>query len=130
MGRVYEGRCPECGYHRELFLGGGMMSVNLELSSGVLPSHEQDMIREMRDRKEIAGFHVENYLTECPNCQEIMGNTMIEVTDQRGDRHVFGQHCGSCGKKLEIHRENAKAPLTCPKCREGIMVFDECGLWD
>ena len=90
MGRVYEGRCPECGYHRELFLGG----------------------------------------VECPNCQEIMGNTMIEVTDQRGDRHVFGQYCGSCGKKLEIHRENEKAPLTCPKCREGIMVFDECGLWD
>ena len=99
MGRVYEGRCPECGYHRELFLGGGMMSVNLELSSGVLPSHEQDMIRGMRDRKEIAGFHVENYLVECPNCQEIMGNTMIEVTDQRGDRHVFGQYCGSCGKR-------------------------------
>ncbi len=130
MGRVYEGRCPECGYHQELFLGGGMMSVNLEISSGVLPAHEQEMIRGMRDRKEIAGFHVENYLAECSSCQEITGKTLIEVTDQQETRHIFGEYCSSCGKKLEIYRENEKAAVTCPRCRQGILTLEECGLWD
>lgn len=130
MGRIYRGSCSLCGYEKRLFLEGGLMSVNLEASALVLPEEEQNILKEMREGQEIVRFHVENYLVECLQCQEIMGKTIIEVIDKSDKRHIFGEHCGSCKKKLKIYRKNAEAEPKCPKCQKGTILFEEEGLWD
>lgn len=130
MGQVYEGKCPLCNYEQQFFLGGGMMSVNLEMSAGVLPEDEQAVLRQMKERQEIARFNVENFIVECPECHKITGKTIIEVAGKDGRRHIFGEHCDSCGKRLRIHWNNTEEELKCPKCQEGILLFGEAGLWD
>ena len=130
MGTIYEGICPHCNYHKELYLEGGLMSVNLEASAMVLPENEQSELQQMREKDEIARFQVANYLVECKKCREIMGKTIVEVTDKKDRDHIFGEYCSFCGKRLKIYRENAGAQVKCPKCREDMMVFEEEGLWD
>lgn len=130
MGNVYGGKCPLCGYEQQFFLGGGMMSINLEMSAGALPEDEQATLKRMKERQVIARFNVENFIVECPDCHKIMGKTIIEVEGKDGSRHIFGEHCDSCGKRLRIHWDNTEAELQCPKCQEGIIIFEEEGLWD
>ena len=94
MGQVYEGKCPLCNYEQQFFLGGGMMSVNLEMSAGVLPEDEQAVLRQMKERQEIARFNVENFIVECPECHKITGKTIIEVAGKDGRRHILEQYRG------------------------------------
>lgn len=130
MGKVYEGKCPLCNYKQQFFLGGGMMSINLEMSAGALPEDEQATLKGMTDRQEVARFNVENFIVECQECHKIMGKTIIEVTGTDGGHHIFGEHCDSCGKRLKVHWNNTEEKLKCPKCQEGMVVFEEKGLWD
>lgn len=130
MGNVYGGKCLLCAYKQQFFLGGGMMSINLEMSAGALPEDEQATLKAMIDHQAVAHFNVENFIVECPDCHKITAKTIIEVERTDGKRHIFGEYCNSCGKKLRIHWDNTEAELQCPRCQKGILIFEEEGLWD
>lgn len=130
MGRIFGGKCPCCGYKQQFYLEGGLMSVNLQMSAGVLPEEEQNVLNGMIESQEVAGFHVENYIAECGNCHGMTGKTVIRVEDKDGRQHIFGQKCSQCGKRMKIYWENVGADITCPECREGVLAFEEEGLWD
>lgn len=130
MGTVYRGKCPLCGYTQQFFLGGGLMSVNLEMSMEALADKEKADVKRMIGQKAIRSFHVENHIVECRECSELMGKTIIQITDQDGKQYVFGQQCSHCGKPVKIYEENAEAGLECPDCHKGVLVMEETGLWD
>ena len=106
------------------------MSVNLQMSAGVLPGEEQKILNEMIQNQEIASYHVENYIAECGECHSMIGKTVIQVEDREGRTHVFGRKCAQCGKQMKIYWENAESEIICPKCNVGVLVFEEEGLWD
>lgn len=130
MGRIYGGKCPCCGYKQQFYLEGGLMSVNLQMSAGVLPEEEQKILYGMMESREIAGYHVENYIAECGDCHRMIGKTMILIEDQDGRQHIFGQKCSQCGKTMKVYWENVGDEITCPECGEGVLIFEEEGLWD
>ncbi len=130
MGVVYRGTCPHCGYTRRFFLGGGLMSVNLEMSMEALTDQEREDVRGIVDRQEIRNFHVENYMVECRGCSELTTKTIIQITGQDGKQRIFGQKCSHCGKPVKIYWENAEATLKCPDCHKGVVGLEETGLWD
>lgn len=130
MGRIYEGKCPLCGYEQEFFLEGGLMSINLEMCAEALPEAEQKQVKALIEQNEVSNFRIENYITECRSCRKMTGKTIIDITAPDWKKYVFGQHCKECGKKLKIYRGNVDATLKCPECRKGILDFEHTGLWD
>ena len=130
MGRIFGGKCPCCGYKQQFYLEGGLMSVNLQMSAGVLSEEEQKILYGMMESREVAGYHVENYIAECVDCHRMEGRTLIQIEDQDGRQHILGQKCSQCGKKMKVYWENVGAEITCPECSEGVLIFEEEGLWD
>lgn len=130
MGRIYGGKCPRCGYKQQFYLEGGLMSVNLQMSAGVLPEEEQKTLYGMIESQEVSSYHVENYIAACGDCHSMTGKTIIQVEDKDGRPYIFGRKCGQCGKQMEIYWENTQSEIICPECNEGVLVFQEEGLWD
>ena len=130
MGSMYNGLCMKCGYQTELCLGAGLFSINLEHCSTTLPKDEQNKILEMKEKKEIQSFHIENYIAKCSQCQTLTGKMLIDVTDAGGVTHTFGKTCNTCGRKLTVYREWKEETVTCPKCKEKELVLTTIGHWD
>lgn len=130
MGTVYRGKCPLCGYTQQFFLGGGLMSINLEMSMEALPDRERAGVKKMMEQQEICDFHVENHITECPECGELMGKMIIRITGHDGKQYVFGWKCNHCGKPVKIYCEQEEAKVKCPECHKGVLALEQTGLWD
>jgi len=130
MGKMYKASCPDCGYETTLYLGAGLLSINLKRSALILPEEERVVLLRMTNDNGIKEFSIENKVTECPECQKIDSQMIIDITKQNGTTHRFGTLCNTCKKGAIVHEDGADGTYLCPKCRQHILELEETGVWD
>lgn len=130
MGIIYKAYCPECEYETRIYLGGGMLSINLKRSAAVLPKKEQEQVFNLLKEDKIKEFNIEKKITQCKVCQIIKSDTIIDITEKNGNLHRFGDMCSRCKNKMIIYNEGAEGKYLCPECHKGLLMFLEEGLWD
>jgi len=130
MGTLYSGLCETCGYGKELHLGGGLRSINLEVNAMALPENEREKLLLMAQRKEIKQFVAENYAAVCSKCHTLVEKTVIDITDIVDLQYTFGEDCKVCGNKLRLYRDIEKDKIKCPKCKGSGISLTPIGHWD
>ena len=136
MGKVYFGKCMDCGYEGRYFIGGGLQNCNLLENIAVLSDDAQHQIRALDAKNEIMSFEIERMVSVCPNCNagaKPFVSTVITVQDIHRQTHVFGVNCPHCNVKLVRYTEKDlqdTQTVKCPSCQAGYLTFSFGGLWD
>lgn len=130
MGEMYKASCPGCGFETTLYLGAGLLSINLRRCASILPEEERTVLLRMADNNEINEFSVDNKVIECPGCGKFDSQMIIDVTKQDGTTYRFGKLCHTCNKQVIIHEDGAGKMYKCPNCGRHILELEETGMWD
>lgn len=123
MGDIVHFSC-DCGYSKELFLGGGMMSCNRMQISRFFPQEMSEFIKEY-ENGEIGSYCMETELAICKNCNELEAVEVFRYTNKKGLQEFY-KECKCCNNKVQIIKEDN---VVCPKC-EAILKKQIVGHWD
>lgn len=124
MGETYKISC-KCGYVRELNIGGGLAACNINMVNRVFLEEKRNEFSAYYIKKEIQSFLVENELSLCENCREIMTTAVLKVQLINNKKLQIINDCPSCSNKMRIIPDS---PM-CPKCGQE-MIKEEIGHWD
>ncbi len=122
MGQSVRYAC-ECGYNKELLLGGGFLA------------NREETVRELfgdlagfdraKKRGDISRFFWENKRAVCPSCEELLAVPVLRYWENDRERTINAP-CSYCGGRAELNSENEQL---CPKCGKR-MAAERIGLWD
>lgn len=121
--RLYKCRC---GYEKQLMIGAGRSSQNLEIISGSIPQRVfSEFSREHFDER-VTEFGMINSVISCPGCGDLGTVTVFSYTlPDRTVRYV--SDCPNCG--TDCTPLDDPDNVACPKCGAE-MDYSVCGLWD
>jgi hypothetical protein len=124
MGKSYEISCV-CGYKKKLNIGGGLASCNINTVNRVFSEEKLREFNEYYNNNEVVSFLVENELSQCNKCREVMTVAVLRVKLTNNRNLIIINDCPKCNGNLQILNE---LPM-CPKCGEK-MTEKEIGDWD
>jgi len=117
MGSIIQAHC-DCGYQREILLGGGMMNFTTYCNFPAYCSKCKGLFEANLFKKEL----------ECPDCEN---NDALPYDDdslcKQKSKPVFDWNVqDEIGKYLEL----TDGKYLCPKCSQYTMSFRHVGCWD
>lgn len=124
MGEIHKISC-KCGYEKELYIGGGLASCNINMVNRVFLEEKLKEFNIYYKNKEVKSFLVENELSLCGKCKEIMTIAVLKVQLANNRKLEIINDCPTCSNKIQILNDFR----ICPKCGKQ-MVDEEIGSWD
>ncbi len=134
MGKIFELTCPECGYEKRVFVGGGLSDCNTET---ILSSFSEKYRRSLSDliEKGISRLNIYRDLCKCSECGEFSAAVTVKFF-YRGKLRGLRDACSVCGEapeRLEIISsrdiESGILESSCPKCGSDVSIKNS-GHWD
>ncbi|MCI9124024.1 MAG: hypothetical protein HFH35_08095 [Eubacterium sp.] len=125
MGVIRKYTC-KCGYEKDILAGGGLYGCNVNHIAKFFPEETKVFTKE-REEGRVKQFIMENELSFCPNCKEIVAVPVFTYTRRDGSVCRFVGNCPDCGG--EISQVDNEEQAACPKC--GLrMTYLPVGNWD
>jgi rubrerythrin len=124
MGEIYRISC-RCGYERELNIGGGLASGNLNMVNRIFSKERLMAFTANYKNNRIKNFVIDNKLSFCDKCKEIMATAVLDVLLTDNQKIEIINDCSVCGNRIQILNDLPK----CPKCGQK-MSKQEIGNWD
>jgi hypothetical protein len=124
MGDIYKLSCT-CGYAKELNVGGGLASCNVNMINKVFSEDRRAKFDTYLKNNEIQSFLIENEISVCEECKEVMTIAVLRIQLTNNRKLEIVNDCPLCGNKAHIINYLA----VCPKCGRKINV-KEIGHWD
>lgn len=124
MGRICRISC-KCGYTKKLCIGGGLAACNINMVNMVLSEEKLKEFNDYYKKNEIKSFFVENELSFCSKCKEIITVAVLRAELINGKRLEIINNCSKCNSKVKVLGDF----IICPKCGEKMLTQD-IGDWD
>lgn len=124
MGKICRISC-KCGYVKELYIGGGLASCNINMVNRVFLEEKRKEFNIYHKNKEVQSFFVENELSLCDKCKEIMTIAVLKAQLSNNRKLEIINDCPICSNKIQILNDS----VICPKCGQE-MIKKEIGDWD
>ncbi len=125
MGEIRKYTCT-CGYETDLRAGGGLAGCNIGMIANFFPKETEALVKE-RNEGRVKRYVMENEISYCNNCQEMMALPAFSYTRKDGYTCHFGSRCPLCaGELTQVEDEESPA---CPKCGKKMRYF-VLGDWD
>ena len=126
---TYELHCRNCGYHLH-FSHGVLMRFN-ETNKELLEKMKQgefgDDFKKIANENPNATPYHSNELFCCPECENLQGETVIELREDWSIVLAKVPHiCEKCNTKMEMLKENLRYyhhELVCPSCKQKLDRF-------
>ncbi|MEZ3469466.1 MAG: hypothetical protein K1W40_13980 [Schaedlerella sp.] len=126
MGQIIQLHCRQCGFEKELFVGGGMLDCELKTILSVLPEEGKRMLAAAANFG-ADQFSVTRKLCVCASCGAIYALPVVSYNIKGVSQEIYGV-CPECGVAGSMNW-NENQVLSCPKCGSG-MTQQETGHWD
>lgn len=123
MGEIYKVSC-QCGYEKELKLGGGLASLNIRTVRRLFSDEKRAAFEAYYQSKEVQSFVVENEPAYCDACREIMTVPVLRARLVHGEGMEIIGDCPDCGQKVQRLKD-----LSCPLCHKALKQ-EIIGHWD
>lgn len=124
MGKIYKISC-KCGYEKKLYIGGGLASCNINMVNRVFLEEKRKEFDHYNNNKEVQSFFVENELSFCDKCKEIMTIAVLKAQLINNRKLKIVNDCHTCNNKIQILNDI----YMCPRCSQEI-IKEEIGDWD
>lgn len=108
MGTIIQGKCPKCGYHAEIPVGGGLRDCRPETA---LAAARNDAGLHAA-LKENGRFRIERFPAVCAVCRRMFAAAQVTYWTADGAEHAVQPACPGCGGPV---RRPAEA-IPCPVC--------------
>jgi len=132
MGTIVEIECINCGYKKELFIGGGLNDWDIkntlsEFSGENFSKLYQEIIL---SKKNLDIFSFSRYIGVCNSCKELCVVPIISFKmNNKKEQEVVGR-CPKCNDRVNTYKNNTEIlNIKCPKCGSRTSVL-ETGNWD
>ncbi len=125
MGSILRAECTHCGYHTQLFTGGGLADCEWETAKAAV-AHDK---KASEGLKGASWFQIKRSAAVCNSCKKL--TVAVDVTYQQteiGKELYSWGVCPDCGGRL-IPVSPDKGTVPCPKCGEHIL-WSQTGRWD
>lgn len=126
MGKIIRLHCPQCGYEKELFVGGGMLDCELKTILNVLPEEGKRMLAAAANYG-ANQFSVTRKFCVCDSCGTIYALPVVSYNMKGICQEIYGV-CPNCGAEGNTRWNENQVP-PCPDCG-GEMTQRETGHWD
>lgn len=123
MGDIVHFSC-NCGYDKELFLGGGIQSCNRMHISRIFPQ-EMVAFNQAYETGEIDSYSLEQELGICKKCMELSAVEVLHYSNKQGLQEL-SKPCKQCGNIVQLIKDDE---VICPKCGT-ILKKQIVGHWD
>ena len=124
MGQTLRYAC-ECGYNKELLLGGGFLSNQVEPVREEFGGDALSSFDRAKKRGALTRFFWEYKRAVCPACTELLAIPVLHYWERDRER-IRQAPCPECGGGAEL---NSDKEQICPKCGAR-MAAERIGLWD
>lgn len=124
MGSTYKISC-KCGYGKQLNVGGGLASCNLNTVNRMFLDEELKEFNSYYNNTKVKSFSVENELSLCNKCNEIITVAVLRVELINNKKIQIVSKCLMCSNETQIFGDS----VICPKCGQE-MIKEDIGDWD
>ena len=151
MGIGYNVKCSKCNYHKEFFLGSGMLfPVTYEkVQKKIMKGEYGDEWKSFLERNPGAVFDGEKELYRCHKCNNLVEDYNLSLylsKDGQPPEHGYwcnwGYHdkeykfvksyvhkCPTCSRRMAKLNPDVSTSIPCPKCSSDLII-DGSILWD
>lgn len=128
MGQRITLSCKDCGLHKEIAVGSGLMSNNPDVIASCLNKEDAEEWKTLFEQKKIASFKAEQKAYYCAYCSDIFSPLLVEAELTDGSKVVLGNKCKKCnGEMYEIILQKHRP---CPACKGEKFSWQQTGFWD
>jgi len=124
MGSIYRISC-NCGYEKQLNVGGGLASCSLNTVNRMFSDEELKAFNSYYRNEEVKSFLIENELSFCDKCKEIMTVPVLRAELINNKKIQIVGKCLTCNDGIQILGDS----VICPKCGKE-MIKEDIGNWD
>lgn len=128
MGQRIALSCKDCGLHKEISVGSGLMSNNPDVIASCLVKEDAEKWKTLFEQKKISSFTAEQKAYYCAHCSDVFSLLTVEAELSDGSKIVLGNKCKNCNRELyEIILQKHRP---CPVCKGGKFGWQQIGFWD
>ena len=124
MGEILQLECSKCGYHIDLFVGGGRGDCNPETAVAAM-NHDACLADALKDN---TPFWIERRAAICKKCRKLTIAVQVEYQKANAPKQSIKNVCPDCSGTLLPIAPNVKM-VPCPACN-GFARLDSAGHWD
>lgn len=128
MGQRIALSCKDCGMHKEISVGVGLMSNNPDVIASSLSKEDAEEWKILLGQKKMTSFVAEQKAYYCPHCNDIFSLLSVEAELTDGKKIILGNKCKKCGRELYEMLLQKNRP--CPACKGGKFGWQQIGFWD
>lgn len=126
MGEIIQVHCAQCGFNKELFIGGGLLDCEWKTILDALPQDGKRML------SAAAGYGANQFgitrrISVCDSCGAVYALPVVSYNIKGLDQELYGI-CPQCSAPGSGKRRNSKI-LPCPDCGNEL-TQQETGHWD
>lgn len=125
MGSILEGTCHKCGYHAELYVGGGLQDCSPE--AALRAAHNNPALAAAL--KENAWFQIDRNAAVCNKCRQLVTATDVTYQLKGKQKRLVTGTCPSCHGPLLTWPSKDTAGIPCPVCGQPVSLVP-VGRWD
>lgn len=120
--------CKDCGLHKEISVGSGLMSNNTDVIASCMDKEDAQKWKMLLEQKKITSFAAEQKAYYCAHCAEVSALLSVDVELTDGSKVTLGNKCKKCNRELyEIILQKHRP---CPVCKGANFSWQQIGLWD
>lgn len=128
MGQRMALLCKDCGLHKEISVGIGLMSNNPDVIESCLNKEDAEKWKTLSEQKKIASFAAEQKAYYCAHCADVFSLLSVEVELVDGSKITLGNKCEKCNR--ELYEMILQKNRPCPVCKGDKFSCRQIGLWD
>lgn len=128
MGQRVALSCKDCGLHKEISVGAGLMSNNPEVIESCLNKEDAEKWKMLFEQKKVASFTAEQKAYYCTHCSDVFSLLSVEAELTDGSKVLLGNKCKKCNRELYEIILQKRRP--CPVCKGGKFSWQQTGFWD
>ena len=121
MGIMIQGKCPKCGYHAEIPVGGGLRDCRPE--TALSAAREDSGLKAAI--KANGRFRIERFPAVCNDCRRLFAAARVTYWTPDGEEHEVRAACPDCGRPVQ----RSGGDLPCPICGHSLDQVP-MGYWD
>lgn len=121
MGIIIQGKCPRCGYHAEIPVGGGLLDCQPE--TALSAARDDPGLKAAINNN--GQFRIERFPTICIACHRMIAAMQVTYWTLDEAEHVVAAVCPHCGGPVK----QGSGEIPCPKCGYPLDLAS-VGHWD